>query len=119
LSPAEPPRLTAAAALGATVLVGLAWLGPPAVRAGALPATAVLLVVLPLLFGLRGLLQSRLHTGRWLSLVLPFYGAAILVAAVGNPAARGWVTAGAFCIALAFAATLSWVKRATRAAPPR
>jgi uncharacterized membrane protein len=119
LSPAEPPRLTAATALGATVLVGLAWLGPPAARAGAVPVTAVLLVVLPLLFGLRGLLLSRLRTGRWLSLVLPFYGAGFLVAAVGNPEARGWVTAGAFCVALAFAATLSWVKRATPAVPPR
>lgn len=112
MSPADPPRLTAAAALGATVLVGLAWLGPPAVGAGAVPAVAVLLAALPLLLGLRGLLESRLRTGRWLSLLLPFYGAGFLVAAVGNPGARGWVTAGAFCVALAFAATLSWVKRA-------
>jgi uncharacterized membrane protein len=119
LNQAELSRLTATAALAATGLVTVAWLGPAAGRAG-LPAVAALAALLiPLVFGLRGLWLARLRTGRWLSLLLPFYGAGYLVGAVGNPETRGWVTAGAFCIALAFAAVLSWIKRAGQPEPPR
>jgi hypothetical protein len=50
--------------------------------------------------------------------VLPFYGAAVLVAAVGNPGARAWVTAAAFAVALGFAAVLSWVRRSSQTPPP-
>jgi len=119
LRPAELPRLTAAVALAAACVVALAWLAPPASRAGA-PGVAMLIVLLvPLALGLRGILLGRLRTGRWLSLALPFYGAGVLVAAIGNPEARGWVSAGAFCLALAFAAVISWVRRAGQPAANR
>jgi uncharacterized membrane protein len=117
--PAELPRRTATAALAATVLLIVAWLGPAATRAGPLGLAAVAALLLPLALGLRGLVAARLRTGRWLSLVLPFYCAGFLVSAVGNPGARGWVTAGAFFSALGLAAILSWVKRAGRPAPTR
>jgi uncharacterized membrane protein len=117
--PAELPRRTAAAALAATALLLVAWLGPAAIRSGTPGLVALAAVLIPLALGLRGLLLARLRTGRWLSLVLPFYCAGFLVGAVGNPGARGWVTAGAFCAALGFAAVLSWVKRASRPAPTR
>lgn len=116
MKPAELPRLTAAGALALAGIVGAAWLGPAALRGGPLAVAALAAVLAPLALGLRGLLQARLRTGRWLTLVLPFYGAALLVAAVGNPGDRGWVTAGAFAVALSFAAILSWVRAAAR--PP-
>lgn len=119
MNPAELSRLTAAAALAATGLLTVAWLGPAAGRAGPPAVTALAALLVPLGFGLRGVLLARLRTGRWLSLLLPFYGAGYLVGAVGNPGARGWVTAGAFCIALAFAAVLSWIKRAGQPEGPR
>ena len=119
MRPAELPRLTAAAALLATVVLVVAWLGPAASRAGPLALAALAALLIPLGLGLRGLLLRRLRTGRWLSLVLPFYCAGFLVGAVGNPEARAWVTASAFCVALGFAAVLSWVKRAGQPAPPR
>lgn len=119
MNPAELSRLTAAAALAATGLLVLAWLGPAASQAGVLGIAALAAILIPLGLGLRGLLLARLRTGRWLSLVLPFYGAGYLVGAVGDPESRGWVTAGAFSVALAFAAVLSWVRRAGRPAPPR
>lgn len=112
----ELPRLTAVVALAVTGLALAGWLGPGALDAGAPGILLLGLLLLPLALGLRGLLLGRLRTGRRLSLVLPFYGAGLLVGAVGNPAARGWVTLGAFALALAFAATLSWVRRT---APPR
>jgi uncharacterized membrane protein len=118
LNAAGLARGTAITGLLATMLFAGAWLGPPAVTAGGLAVVALVLLLLPLLLGIRGLWQARLRTGRWLSLALPFYGAAILVAAVGNPAARGWVTASAFSVALALAAVLSWVRRAAPRAPP-
>ena len=115
---AELARITAMVALTATVLLLLGWLAAPALRAG-VPATVALVGLLaPLAFGIRGLLRGRLRTGRWLSLALPFYGAGLLVAAVGNAAARGWVTAGAFALALGFAAVLSWVRQGPQT-PPR
>ncbi len=118
MRPAELPRRTAIAALAAAILVMLGWLGPAAVGHG-LPALVGLAILLaPLALGASGLLQARVRTARWLSLVLPFYGAGLLVAAVGNPAARGWVTAGAFAIALGFAAVLSWVRRGAQPPPP-
>lgn len=97
----------------------VAWLGPAAIRLGPAATIALAALLLPLAVGLRGLLAGRLRTGRWLSLALPFYCAGFLVAAVGNPDARGWVTAGAFCVALGFGAVLSWVRRAGPRAPPR
>lgn len=108
---AELARLTTAAALAGCGAALLGWLGPRALAGG--PAWILLLVMLlaPLAVGLQGLLLRRLRTARWLSLALPFYGAAFLVGAVGNPAARGWVTLGAFCTALAFAAGVSWIRR--------
>jgi uncharacterized membrane protein len=112
-------RLTAAAALAATGGLVLGWLGPAAIRGGLAGSLALFALLLPLGLGLRGLLLGRLRTGRWLSLVLPFYCAFFLVAATGNPQVRGWVTAGAFCAALGFAAVLSWVRRAGQPAPPR
>jgi uncharacterized membrane protein len=119
LSPAELPRLTAAGMLAATALVIAAWLGGAAIAAGPLAIVALMAVVTPLALGLRGLMRGRLRTARWLSLVLPFYGAGFLVAAVGNAEARGWITAGAFCVALGFAAVLSWVRRSGSSAPHR
>ena len=116
MRPAELPRRTAIASLAAAVLVLLGWLGPAAVGHG-LPALIALAILLaPLGLGISGLLRARVRTARWLSLLLPFYGAGLLVAAVGNPAARGWVTAGAFAVALGFAAVLSWAKRGAQ--PP-
>jgi uncharacterized membrane protein len=116
---AELARLTAAGALAATGLFTLGWLGPAATRTGVVAIVALVVLLIPLALGLRGLVLARLRTGRWLSLVLPFYGAGFLVGAVGDPAARGWATAGAFCLALAFAAVLSWVRRAGQPASPR
>jgi uncharacterized membrane protein len=115
----DMPRLTAAAMLAATALVIAAWLGGPAAAVGPIGIVALVILAMPLALGLRGLLLGRLRTARWLSLVLPFYGAGFLVAAVGNPGARGWVTAGAFCVALGFAAVLSWARRSKSPAPPR
>jgi uncharacterized membrane protein len=119
VNPGRLPRLTALAALVATGVLTAAWLGPAAFRAGAAGIAALVLLLLPLGLGLRGLLLARLYTGRWLSLVLPFYGAGFLVAAAGNPEGRGWITASAFSVALAFAAVISWVRRAGRPAPHR
>jgi len=118
LNPAELSRRTAIAALLATGLVMAGWLGPAAFRAGAPALVALALALLPIALGVHGLARANLRTGRWLSLVLPFYGAALLVAAVGNPGARAWVTAGAFAVALGFAAVLSWVRRSNRPPPP-
>jgi uncharacterized membrane protein len=113
------PRFTAASALFAAAALAAAWLGPAALRAGPLATVSLLLGLMPLAAGIRGLLVGGLVTGRWLSLALPFYGAAFLVGAFGAPQARGWATAGAFCIALGFAATLSWVRRAAPRPAPR
>lgn len=113
---AELPRRTAVVALSIVALALAGWLGPAALAAGAAGVLLLVLLLLPLALGARGLLLGSLRTGRRLSLLLPFYGAGLLVGAVGNPAARGWVTLGAFALALAFAATLSWVRRT---APPR
>lgn len=118
MNPAELPRRTALAALLTAGCVMAGWLGPTAFRAGALALVALALALLPIGLGVRGLVRANLRTGRWLSLVLPFYGAALLVAAVGNPGARAWVTAGAFAVALAFAAVLSWVRRSSQTPPP-
>lgn len=119
MSATELSRLTAAGALAAATLLAVAWLGPAAARTGPLGIVLLAAVLMPLGLGMRGLLQARLRTGRWLSLVLPFYGAGLLVGAVGDPHSRAWVTAGAFCVALAFAALLSWIKRSSPPAPPR
>ncbi|MFU8895820.1 MAG: DUF2069 domain-containing protein [Gammaproteobacteria bacterium] len=110
------PRRTAIAGLAAAVMVLLGWLGPAATAHGPPALIGLAILLAPLALGISGLLRARVHTARWLSLALPFYGAGLLVAAVGNPAARGWVTAGAFALALAFAALLSWVKRGAQ--PP-
>ena len=116
---AEISRLTATFGIATGMLLGIAWLGPAAWRTG-LPGMAALAALLaPLGIGLHGLLCARLRTGRWLSLALPFYGAGLLVSAAGDPQARGWITAGAFCMALAFAAVLSWVRQAGQSALPR
>lgn len=115
---AELSRVTALIALAATVALLLGWLAAPALRAGAPASVALLVLLAPLATGIRGLLLGRRRTGRWLSLALPFYGAGLLVAAVGNAAARGWVTAGAFALALGFAAVISWVRQAPPT-PPR
>lgn len=116
MSHAELPRLTAVMALAVTGVALAGWLGPAALAAGGPGILLLALLLLPLALGARGLLRGQLRTGRRLSLVLPFYGAALLVGAFGNPGARGWVTLGAFALALGFAATLSWVRRT---APPR
>lgn len=116
---AEIARLTAIFGIATGMVLGVAWLGPPAWRMG-LPGMAALVALLaPLGIGLRGLLRARRRTGRWLSLALPFYGAGLLVGAAGDPQARGWITAGAFCMALAFAAVLSWVRQGGQSALPR
>lgn len=106
-------------ALAATMILIVAWRGPASFRFGPAAVIALAALLLPLAIGLQGLLAGRLRTGRWLSLALPFYCAGFLVAAVGNPEARGWVTAGAFCVALGFGAVLSWVRQAGPQAPPR
>ncbi len=111
MSQVATARVVALGALAGTLACLTAWLLPPAIANG-WPGIAILLLVLvPLLLGLRGLALARLRTARWLSLLLPFYGALLLVGAVGNPGARGWVTAGAFAVALAFGAVVGWVRR--------
>jgi uncharacterized membrane protein len=117
MSPTELPRYTAAAALGATALLATGALGPAALRGGAPGVAALALLLAPLALGMHGVLRARLRTGRWLSLALPFYGAGLLVTAVGNPGGRVWTTLGAFCVALGFAAILSWLRRAAPPAP--
>lgn len=119
MSLARTARLTATAALAGTMLAAAAWLAPGAGRHGWTGIAVLVLVLAPLALGLWGLLRERLRTGRWLSLLLPFYAAGFLVGAAGDPAARSWTTLGAFCVALAFAATLSWVRRSAQAASPR
>ena len=106
------------AGLAGTLICLAGWLGPLA-RGGWPGALVLLLLLLPLALGLRGLARARTHTARWLSLALPFYGAGFLVGAVGNPAARGWTTAGAFAVALAFAAAVSWVRRGAPGGRPQ
>jgi uncharacterized membrane protein len=104
-------RAVALCALAGTVVCIAGWLLPQA-AAGGWPGMVILLLVLaPLLLGLRGLAMARLRTARWLSLLLPFYGALFLVGAVGNPGARGWVSVGAFAVALAFGAVVGWIRR--------
>ena len=111
MSGVTTPRAVALVALAGTAVCIAGWLLPPAVAAG-WPGVAILLVVLaPLLLGLRGLALARLRTARWLTLLLPFYGALFLVGAVGNPGARAWVSAGAFAVALAFGAAVGWIRR--------
>jgi uncharacterized membrane protein len=112
LNSASLARGTAVASLATTLLLAAVWLGPGALRGSVLAGFLLAVILTPLALGIVGLLASRIRTGRWLSLALPFYGAACLVAAVGEPAARGLATAAAFSVALAFAATLSWVRRA-------
>ena len=107
----DTARITGMTALAATGLCLLGWLSPDALRAGLVQAAILAASIAPLALGLNGLRQSRLRTGHWLSLVLPFYGAAFLVGAAGDPDARAWTTAGAFCTALAFASVISWVRR--------
>lgn len=98
-------------ALAATGVCLLGWLGPGVLRAGLAPAVILGAALAPLALGLDGLRHLRLRTGRWLSLALPFYGAAFLVGAAGDAGARAWTTAGAFSAALAFASLISWIKR--------
>lgn len=119
MNPASLARSTAVASLATTLLLAATWLGPGAVRGGVLAGLLLALILAPLALGILGLLASSLRTGRWLSLALPFYGAACLVAAVGEPAARGLASAAAFSLALGFAATLSWVRRAGPPGSPR
>ena len=104
-------RAVALLALAGALACLTGWLLPAAMANGWPGMIILLLLLAPLLLGLRGLAQARLRTARWLSLVLPFYGALLLVGAVGNPGARGWVTAGAFAVALAFGAVVGWVRR--------
>lgn len=113
----EPARRTAVAGLAVVGMALAGWLGPAALAGGAPGVLLLALLLAPLALGVRGLLQGNLGTGRRLSLLLPFYGAGLLVGAVGNPGARGWVTLGAFALALAFAATLSWVRRTAPSRP--
>lgn len=101
------------------MLAAVAWLGPASIRHGWPAIAALALAMTPLALGLAGLLRERLRTGRWLSLLLPFYAAGFLVGAAGAPAARASTTIGAFCVALAFAAVLSWVRRSAQAAASR
>lgn len=112
-------RRTTAVALAVAGSCLALWLGPAAAAVGAGGLIAVVILLLPLALGLRGVLLDRLQTGRRLSLLLPFYGAAVLVAAVGRPESRAWATVAAFAFALAFAATLSWVRRASATAASR
>ena len=116
MTPGDLSRLTAVAALAVAGVAIAGWLGPAALGAGAAGLLLLVLLLLPLALGVRGLWRGRLDTARRLSLVLPFYGAGLLVGAFGNPGQRGWLTLGAFALALAFAAVLSWVRRT---APPR
>lgn len=113
-----PARAVAIAALGVTAVCVAGWLAPAG--RDAWPGWVLVgALLLPLLLGMRGLLRGRPRTARWLSLVLPFYAAAFLVGAVGNPGARGWMTAGAFAVALAFGAAVSWVRRGAPGARPQ
>lgn len=119
MTAADMARRTTAAALAVAGACVAIWLGPAAAGAGIGGLVVLGILLLPLGLGLRGVLLNRLQTGRRLSLLLPFYGAAVLVAAVGSPEARAWATAAAFAFALAFAATLSWVRRASPSPPSR
>lgn len=114
-----PARAAAIAALAATGVCLAGWLAPVA-RDGGWPGWLLVGgLLVPLVLGIRGLARGTPRTARWLSLVLPFYAAGFLVGAVGNPGARGWVTAGAFAVALAFGAAVSWVRRGAPGARPQ
>lgn len=113
-----PARVIALLALAGTALCIAGWLAPTA-RSSWTGIAAVAALLLPLVAGFRGLALARARTARWLSLALPFYGALFLVGAAGNPAARGWAAAGAFCVALAFGAAVGWVRRGAPGARTR
>lgn len=113
-----PARAVAIGALAATGVCLAGWLAP-VIRGGWPGVALLLLLLLPLGLGVRGLARAQPRTAQWLSLVLPFYAAGFLVGAAGNPGARGWVTAGAFAVALAFGAAVSWVRRGAPDARPR
>ena len=106
-----PARAIALLALAGAGLSIAGWLAPLARDGGLAGMAALVLLLAPLAAGLRGLALGRVRAARWLSLALPFYGALFLVGAAGDPAARGWATAGAFCVALAFGAAVGWVRR--------
>lgn len=114
-----PARAVAIAALAGTAACVAGWLAPVALHGGWPGWLLVGALLAPLALGIRGLARGQPRTARWLSLVLPFYAAAFLVGAVGNPGARGWVTAGAFAVALAFGAAVSWVRRGAPGARPQ
>jgi uncharacterized membrane protein len=110
---AEVARRAALAGLAGTSSAVIAL---PIAAGLAAPAAVIIvaLSVLPLLAAMAGIGRAHRPTGRWTSLVLPFYAAGCLVAAAGDPALRGWASGGAFAAALAFAAVIAWVRRASR-----
>ena len=102
--------------LALAILLG-AWivrLAPPG-NSG-LIAPLLLLLVLPLVMGLRGLLHGRRYTAAWVSLLSLFYFA-YGVAQVSDPAPVRWLAAACTALSLGlFLGTVSYV-RLTR--PPR
>ncbi|NGP51905.1 DUF2069 domain-containing protein [Thioalkalivibrio sp. XN8] len=119
MSGVAPARAVAIASLAVTGACLAGWLAPVAGDGGWPGVGLLLLLLLPLGLGVIGLARAQPRTAQRLSLLLPFYAAGFLVGAVGNPEARGWVTAGAFAVALAFGAAVSWVRRGAPDARPR
>jgi uncharacterized membrane protein len=111
-------RATALAALLGLIVLGLAWelwLAPTG-------SGTLAIKVLPLLFGVAGLLRHRMYTFRWLSLLVWLYFAEGVVRAITE---RGWsmalaVIEIALCLVLfsACAGYIRWrLKHAPRPAP--
>lgn len=119
MSRMAPARAVAIAALALTAVCVAGWLAPVARDWGWPGAALIVALWVPLALGITGLASGKPRTARWLSLVLPFYAAVFLVGAVGNPDARGWMTAGAFAVVLAFGAAVSWVRRGAPGARPQ
>jgi uncharacterized membrane protein len=107
-------RATALAALLGLIVLGLAWelwLAPTG-------SGTLAIKVLPLLFGVAGLLRHRMYTFRWLSLLVWIYFTEGVVRAVTE---RGWAMALAIieivlCLIL-FSACAAYIRWRLKHAP--
>lgn len=79
--------------------------------AGLLPG---ILVVLPLAFGLPGLIRRRRYTAGWLTLLLSGYVAALLAEAAAVPSRYGIALGFAALAAIEFAALVLFVRWSAR-----
>jgi uncharacterized membrane protein len=104
-------RALTLALLGALVALGLVWelwLAPTG-------RGTLALKVLPLLFGLPGLLRHRLYTFRWLSLLVWLYVAEGLVRATSEAGPARALAALEVLLAVAlFAAMTAYIRRRLR-----